>query len=57
MYKFHSRVIRTSHVGGKIMVNYKEKAFIQDQEEAVIDEDTVQLFDTEEEAERFLETQ
>lgn len=53
--KFRSRVVRCSEMGGKVVVEFKEKYVVTDNQEPQIDSSDVEMFDKVEEAERAIE--
>ena len=46
MVKFKSKVVRVNEMGGKFVVEFKEKVFEKDVEDAIVDDSDVQMYDT-----------
>ena len=50
MLKFKSKVVRVNEMGGKWVVEYKEKVFESGTEGPIVDDSEVFIYDTEEQA-------
>ena len=50
MIKFHSKVVSVNEMGGKVVVEFKEKIFESGVESPVVDDNTVTIYDTVEKA-------
>ena len=56
MVKFHSRVVRVNQMGGKVIVNFKEKLVEEGNNDPLKEIDEVVMFGAAEEAEKAIDT-
>ena len=56
MVKFHSRVVRVNQMGGKVIVNFKEKLVEEGNNDPLKEIDEVVMFGVAEEAEKAIDT-
>ena len=55
MIRFKSKVIRVNEMGGKFVVEFKEKAFETGVDEPVVDSNVVEMYATQAEANKAVE--
>ena len=55
MIRFKSKVVRMNEMGGKFVVEFKEKAFETGVDEPVVDSNVVELYATQAEANKAVE--
>ena len=55
MVRFKSKVIRVNEMGGKFVVEFKEKAFETGVDEPVVDSNVVEMYATQAEANKAVE--
>jgi hypothetical protein len=54
--KFHSKVVRVNEMGGKVVVEFKEKLVETDKPDPVVETSEVEMYDTWEPAETAIST-